>query len=265
MTDSRSSLRVRGGGTAASARQVRECLTLLSSLAGGDHRDPRQAWLVENALEAFLREQRQQFRARPPVSRAAMTAAVRSVIDLLGGSAVVRAHFPQYRNGATYRRNLSSFRDLLLEAAGRCTDWPTLLDTFGGSGVIPAMTIHKSKGLEYHAVIFVGLEDDAWARFADLDEEGKCTFFVAFSRAKRRVVFTSCDVRASRATGPIMQSRARVASLYDLLKAAGAIERSSTDEGRLPVGDRLVGPRGKVRRGRPSHFDATGNPSFLRE
>jgi ATP-dependent exoDNAse (exonuclease V) beta subunit len=28
------------------------------------------------------------------------------------------------------------------------------------------MTIHKSKGLEYHSVIFVGLDDGAWWSFA---------------------------------------------------------------------------------------------------
>ena len=56
------------------------------------------------------------------------------------------------------------------------------------------MTIHKSKGLEYHTVIFMGLDDSAsrWNYKRD-PEEGRSTFFVAFSRAKQRVLFTFCE------------------------------------------------------------------------
>jgi superfamily I DNA/RNA helicase len=74
------------------------------------------------------------------------------------------------------------------------------------------MTIHKSKGLEYHTVIFVGLDDGAWWSFAEDQIEGTAGFFVAFTRAKQRVLFTYC---ASRGT------RAKIATLYELLLKAG--------------------------------------------
>ena len=48
------------------------------------------------------------------------------------------------------------------------------------------MTIHKSKGLEYHTVIFAGLEDSALFSFATQTHEETATFFVAFTRAKQR-------------------------------------------------------------------------------
>ncbi|WP_246754939.1 3'-5' exonuclease [Rhizobium lusitanum] len=47
---------------------------------------------------------------------------------------------------------------------------------------IPLMTIHKSKELEYHSVIFVGLDDGAWWSFSDDQIEATAGFFVAFTR-----------------------------------------------------------------------------------
>jgi superfamily I DNA/RNA helicase len=74
------------------------------------------------------------------------------------------------------------------------------------------MTIHKSKGLEYHTVIFVGLDDSAWFAFQSQTKEEMCGFFVAFTRAKQRVIFSYCSTRAQRTA---------IAPLYTLLKNAG--------------------------------------------
>lgn len=74
------------------------------------------------------------------------------------------------------------------------------------------MTIHKSKGLEYHTVIFVGLDDGAWWSFANDKKEATAGFFVAFTRAKQRVIFTYCASRGN---------RTKIADLYNLLTNAG--------------------------------------------
>ena len=60
------------------------------------------------------------------------------------------------------------------------------------------MTIHKSKGLEFDTVIFIGLEDSQWWSFSTQAEEEKRGFFVAFSRAIAHVFFTFCDVRVGK-------------------------------------------------------------------
>jgi superfamily I DNA/RNA helicase len=86
------------------------------------------------------------------------------------------------------------------------------LDVYDGVHAVLLMTIHKSKGLEYHTVIFVGLDDDAWFAFQKQTKEETCGFFVAFTRAKQRVVFSYCSSRAQRNA---------VAPLYTLLKSAG--------------------------------------------
>ena len=86
------------------------------------------------------------------------------------------------------------------------------MDVYEGTHAIPLMTIHKSKGLEYHSVIFVGLDDDAWWSFANDKQEATAGFFVAFTRAKQRVVFSYCAQRGG---------RTKIADLYGLLTKAG--------------------------------------------
>ena len=95
------------------------------------------------------------------------------------------------------------------------------LDDFVGINTIPIMTMHKSKGLEYHTVVFVGLEDSALFSYAREPTEEMCGFFVALSRAKQRVVFTFSAVRPNRYDRITAQSRREIRRLYDLLAEAG--------------------------------------------
>jgi hypothetical protein len=61
-------------------------------------------------------------------------------------------------------------------------------------------------------VIFVGLDADAWWSFANDQSEATAGFFVAFTRAKQRVVFSYCASRGA---------RTKIAALYQLLTKAG--------------------------------------------
>ena len=55
-----------------------------------------------------------------------------------------------------------------------------------GKDSVRLMTIHKCKGLEYHSVIFVECNDDAfWGKADDVN-----VFFVALSRARERIRFS---------------------------------------------------------------------------
>ncbi|MGL5066329.1 MAG: 3'-5' exonuclease [Sarcina sp.] len=55
---------------------------------------------------------------------------------------------------------------------------------------IPIITVHQAKGLEYDTVIVSGLTDGKFPIYkGDLDEEGKL-FYVAITRAKKRLVLT---------------------------------------------------------------------------
>ena len=93
--------------------------------------------------------------------------------------------------------------------------WMACLDAFEGIGQVPMMTVHKSKGLEYDTIIFVGLDDRAWWAHTPGDPEGVAAFFVALSRAKQRAIFAFCQQRGN---------RNNVAELYQLLTDAGVPE-----------------------------------------
>lgn len=72
------------------------------------------------------------------------------------------------------------------ECAQSSVGWGELIDALEGRGAVKIMTIHKSKGLEYHTVIFVELNDDAfWKNADDVN-----VFFVALSRARERIRFS---------------------------------------------------------------------------
>jgi superfamily I DNA/RNA helicase len=82
------------------------------------------------------------------------------------------------------------------------------------------MTIHKSKGLEFKTVIFLGLEDSQWWGFRRQPDEEKRAFYVAFSRAIDRVVFTWSDERNGR-NGRERQQCNDIDALHSVLAQAG--------------------------------------------
>ncbi len=109
----------------------------------------------------------------------------------------IKAYFPTYSQGKYFDTILDRFIKLFnIEFAESHQNWQNTIDNFCGLNSIPIMTIHKSKGLEYSAVYFVGLEDSAFWNFKKQPEEDRCTFFVALSRAKCSVTFTFSNVRS---------------------------------------------------------------------
>lgn len=69
---------------------------------------------------------------------------------------------------------------------------PTVLQRFSDDQAVRILTIHKSKGLEFHTVIILGVENQLF--FGDADDS-RCEFFVGISRAKQRLILTVCDQR----------------------------------------------------------------------
>ena len=148
---------------------------------------------------------------RPPTSLGAARAIVDGVIAFFGRHQLVALH-PAYGQGDWLEKVLDATARHLAASSNGISDWRLALDTYEGIHAVPLMTIHKSKGLEYHTVIFVGLDDGAWWSFAGDAIEATAGFFVAFTRAKQRVIFTYCEKRGSRTT---------IATLYEMLASAG--------------------------------------------
>ncbi|MEG0371403.1 MAG: 3'-5' exonuclease [Clostridium sp.] len=66
---------------------------------------------------------------------------------------------------------------------------------------VPIITVHQSKGLEYENVFIAGLQDNTFPSYMAVKnndfEEEKRTFYVAITRAKKRL-FLSCNTDAGR-------------------------------------------------------------------
>lgn len=117
------------------------------------------------------------------------------ILNFLGISHV-KSTYPIYRHGEYLSDSMKKFEDYFWEELTLAEmNWPLALENFKGLHSVPIMTIHKSKGLEYTCVYFVGLEDSAFWNFKNQPKEDRCAFFVALSRAKSEVAFTFCNYR----------------------------------------------------------------------
>lgn len=115
---------------------------------------------------------------------------------------------PDYEDEARLNGVMVSIADLLDECRV-APNWQELIDGYLGRDQARLMTVHKSKGLEAHTVVFLHLQNNAFhSSFNEADE--KYTFFVAASRARDRLYIT--------ATSP---QRDRVAPLWKMVQAAG--------------------------------------------
>lgn len=135
----------------------------------------------------------------------------------------IKSKFPAYKQGTFLDELICKFEELFFkEYMAAYGEWDRAVENFCGEHSIPIMTIHKSKGLEYTAVYFVGLEDSAFWNFRNQPDEDRCTFFVALSRAKESVIFTFCKRRTGMRY-PMQQHNA-INEFFDLLQRPGVAE-----------------------------------------
>lgn len=86
-------------------------------------------------------------------------------------------------------------RDLQLKIQDSLIIEPDIIKAlmkFKDDQAIRILTVHKSKGLEFHSVIMLGIERETF--WGKIDEE-RCAYFVGISRAKRRLVLTYSQSR----------------------------------------------------------------------
>ena len=132
----------------------------------------------------------------------------------------IKAMFSTYSQGTYLNDLLNKFQDYMwMELETTQMNWMLAIENFEGLHSVPIMTIHKSKGLEYDAVYFVGLEDSAFWSFKNQPEEDRCTFFVALSRAKEEILFTFCKYRNT--SKYPKQSHEQINEFFELLKTPG--------------------------------------------
>lgn len=111
------------------------------------------------------------------------------------GQSRIREAFPQYKRGKYLRNLLGQLLKILSEQQDSTGNMLSVINSLRGNESIPVMTAHKSKGLEFHTVVFIGLEDSAFWTYNDQKISDNNLVFVALSRAKMRAVFTFCTLR----------------------------------------------------------------------
>jgi superfamily I DNA/RNA helicase len=114
----------------------------------------------------------------------------------------------EYKNPERVSKIKNGIAAFLAECSEGAETWQEVVDRYQGINQVRLMTVHKSKGLEAHTIIFFSLKDSSFYYKADMDEEA-LAFFVAVSRAEQRVFFT-------RGHGGI----AKLEPLYELLTQA---------------------------------------------
>lgn len=121
---------------------------------------------------------------------------LRLIMDAIG-IAAIRAATPAYQRHGEFDRVYDGLSTLLAECAEEAADWSGMIDRLTGKGQVPLMTIHKSKGMEFHTMIFLGFDQGWWSLKPQANEEIS-SFFVAFTRAEQRAFFCSCQQRGAR-------------------------------------------------------------------
>jgi superfamily I DNA/RNA helicase len=196
--------------TKRAGRHWTECQEALGNLRGiGPEDEARQARFARE-LDAFAMTLGADY-LEPPQTGASARAVVGEVLDFIGRERLVAVH-PAYAQGDWFSKVVDAAAIHLKTSCEGTDNWTIALDNYEGLDAVPLMTIHKSKGLEYDTVVFLGLDDGAWWSFAGDQIEATAGFFVAFTRAKQRVIFTYCARRGA---------RSKIATLYDLLQKAG--------------------------------------------
>jgi len=153
---------------------------------------------LQQRLQTFIRELRTEMNTLKPNSETSFIIAGLA-LDFVGSSTLRRA-FPAYKRQQDFDRVWEGFAGLLAESSELSANWIETLDQFEGLYQVALMTIHKSKGLEFHTIIFYGLDNQTWWSLTPNRVEELNSFFVAFTRAKQRAFFTQCTDRGSPVT-----------------------------------------------------------------
>lgn len=103
---------------------------------------------------------------------------------------IFKSIYPQYNEQKYFDECVSVFCEKLEEYCNAGADLLSSLYKFLGKDSVPIMTIHKSKGLEFRVVFFIGFEDQNFWTYTKQPDENICAFFVAISRAMEEIHFT---------------------------------------------------------------------------
>jgi DNA helicase-2/ATP-dependent DNA helicase PcrA len=188
-----------------------EVTATLARIHGADDDDATRA--LSDDLARFTRDLRTWLAAAPIAETDAA-----EVIDR--AAAIVEAdqlsgYIKSSHRGDDAALILHSLAERLRHVMPGASDWAQAFTDIEAADAVTLLTIHRSKGLEYHTVFFLGLDDDQWWAYRYDADEATSAFFVGLSRAAQRLIFT-CTTTGARS--------GNIADLYLMLDAAGVPE-----------------------------------------
>ncbi|MCX5278447.1 UvrD-helicase domain-containing protein [Streptomyces virginiae] len=195
-------------GLAAVWREVSATLVRVHGAADDEAAQRR----VGEDLSDLTTELRSWLQAHPASTTSAADA-VRNLLDLVD-SATLRRYVKATAPGEEFDLITGAFEARLETVLAGAVDWGAVFDEFESADAVVLLTTHRSKGLEYHTVFFLGIHGRQWWSLGSDRREGTSTFFVGLSRAAQRLVFTT---DRSERTGPI-------AAFFAMLTEAGVPE-----------------------------------------
>lgn len=117
--------------------------------------------------------------------------ATKALLKHLGSSTLI-ALSPAYESQSYLIDVIKQLKRIINDFLSQEADLLKALNSFGHDETVKLLTIHKSKGLEFHSVILLGIENETfWGKL----EDERCAFFVGVSRAKERLILTESAER----------------------------------------------------------------------
>jgi superfamily I DNA/RNA helicase len=141
------------------------------------------------------------------------------------------ANYPRYNDPEYFNKCKQGCLDNFRDAYAITGSLTKAINTFLGIDSVPLMTVHKSKGLEFEVVFFIGFEDKTFWNYHKQSEEDTRSFFVAMSRAKRHINFTFCATRFNNFKKHDNRSLSAILPIYKVLETSGLVmanDRRST-------------------------------------
>ncbi|MDK3257005.1 ATP-dependent helicase [Blastococcus capsensis] len=137
-------------------------------------------------LRQALDQARRRHRSDPDATTRQL---VTPFLDRLGEEMLV-ALAPAYQQGRRLQELIETAHSRLEELRAEAGDITQAIREFTGRDAVKLLTVHKAKGMEFDAVVVLGVEHEMfWGN--DQREE----YFVAVSRARKLVCLTVCEQR----------------------------------------------------------------------
>ncbi|MEQ7033383.1 ATP-dependent helicase [Enterococcus durans] len=138
-----------------------------------------------------------------------------NIVDFFGTNNI-QAKFLEYTDISYLTEILEDLTSCLYQYFTQEENWVCAIQTLCGKGIVPLMTIHKSKGLEFNTVFLIDLSDSSFWSYRIDPIETKSTLFVAVSRAKQNFVCTFSSIRLGK-----NQTCTLVSDFFDAINSHG--------------------------------------------